>query len=249
MVKCCSPLTIESRGSGSVNGKYNRRIYRKSGLRVPAPRHAHLVVSLRFFFSFFLSLSLSLFLSHTHIFRSPFFVFFFSCASLNNETLLTEKERHEAACNERGWEVDAAAQVAGGTGLDYQRHGVVPGGRHGCSCGRVVRHSRNLKHASLPLSCLSPPRWEFGFRARVPSNLERNVSLMNVDCRLLWKMVCVCARVCMRVRVRRLWDSFWSSIIYFYLFFFLRPFRRGFIDVRDRNEIFSSWVKFSGVNL
>lgn len=158
------------------------------------PRGTLISLSLCVFFS--LSFYPFLSLSHTHTFFVLLFLFFFfSCASLNNETLLTEKERHEAACNERGWEVDAAAQVAGGTGLDYQRHGVVPGGRHGCSCGRVVRHSRNLKHASLPLSCLSPPRWEFGFRARVPSNLERNVSLMNVDCRLLWKMVCVRARV------------------------------------------------------
>lgn len=139
-----------------MNGKYNRRIYRKSGLRVPAPRHAHLVVSPRFFSP----------LSLVHAYFSfCFFIFFFFVRIIEQRTtLLTGKERHEAACNERGWEVDAAAQVAGGTGLDYQRHGVVPGGTTRLllrpSCSSFEKFETRF---SSPLSPLST-----SVRIRVP---------------------------------------------------------------------------------
>lgn len=56
-----SLLTIESRGSGSVNGEHNRRIYRKSGLQVPARVALSSRCLLYVFLSFFPSLLFFLF--------------------------------------------------------------------------------------------------------------------------------------------------------------------------------------------
>lgn len=122
------------------------------------PRGTLISLSLRVFFS-------PLSLSYTHIFRSAFLFFFFFVRIIEQRTtLLTGKERHEAACNERGWEVDAAAQVAGGTGLDYQRHGVVPGGTTRLllrpSCSSFEKFETRF---SSPLSPLST-----SVRIRVP---------------------------------------------------------------------------------
>ena len=122
LAKCCPPLTIESRGSGSVNGDYNRRIYRKSGLRVPASssRSSRCLSVFFFFLPFSLSLSLSLIFSTVHI--------------VEQRTLLTEKERHESPrVTRRGREKLTQLQksLAGGTGLDYQRRSC---GRHGGAC-------------------------------------------------------------------------------------------------------------------
>lgn len=101
LAKCCLPLTIESRGSGSVNGEYNRRIYRKSGLRVPAPSHTLISLSLGvLFFPFFL-------LSSSHFpFLFCFFSFFYFIMRIvvEQRTLLIEKEGHEPPCNSRGRE-------------------------------------------------------------------------------------------------------------------------------------------------
>lgn len=121
------------------------------------PRGTLISLSLRVFFP--------LSLSYTHIFRSAFLFFFFFVRIIEQRTtLLTGKKRHEAACNERGWEVDAAAQVAGGTGLDYQRHGVVPGGTTRLllrpSCSSFEKFETRF---SSPLSPLST-----SVRIRVP---------------------------------------------------------------------------------
>ena len=122
------------------------------------PRGTLISLSLRVFFS-------PLSLSRTRIFFVLLFYFFFFLRIIEQRTtLLTGKERHEAACNERGWEVDAAAQVAGGTGLDYQRHGVVPGGTTRLllrpSCSSFEKFETRF---SSPLSPLST-----SVRIRVP---------------------------------------------------------------------------------
>lgn len=102
LAKCCLPLTIESRGSGSVNGEYNRRIYRKSGLRVPAPSHTLISLSLGvLFFPPFFSSPLLIFLLSSVF--SPFFYFIVRIV-VEQRTLLTEKEGHEPPCNSRGRE-------------------------------------------------------------------------------------------------------------------------------------------------